>query len=334
MKPEINYAHCQEFITSMQHQDENDDCPAGVVEGILVKYSAFYLQAFFGWDGSGVVTWNDSCRCPEPNIATFVGDTPMKRGKYDVFHLGHVKREPWFCRIRRILSQIFFPNDCNSVHPDHLHTIILADLGERINWGMIVDQHFRIQLRGYRRIANYSNPIDPFLSAYIARYLDYYRKHNHPPRMGSFLDVQREFASRTSLPPMPQDTPESSHKRQRVVERELQFTTAVDANWGPCTLALHEQCITVTRSLDAITRWIHTVEQEQCLSSARQAQLEERYQTKLAHDVQTIQAAAAQSTETLRREFAQQLEATTHIAQQASNRVTTLELELEALREN
>jgi len=40
MKPEINVAHCHEFIESMRQQDKNEDYPAGVVEGILVNYSA------------------------------------------------------------------------------------------------------------------------------------------------------------------------------------------------------------------------------------------------------------------------------------------------------
>src|ERR1700735_1702568 len=62
MKDKVDLKLCHEFINSMKTRDENEELPSGMVQGILVQYSPRYLCSFFGWDGTGVLSWNESCR--------------------------------------------------------------------------------------------------------------------------------------------------------------------------------------------------------------------------------------------------------------------------------
>ena len=196
LEGKVNIKHCHDFVTSMRKQDETDPYPAGEVEGILVQFSARYLHKFFGWDGLGITGWSATCGFSKPDIAARVGDLqPYKEGRYSVFALGNHMLDPWFSRMRGVLSQIYFQNNCNGILPEQLSLLLLADQGAKINWGLLVEENFRIQLRGYRMRDDYSSPIGPFLTSYIAHFLSFYRKNNQPPRMGSFLDVQSEIAA-------------------------------------------------------------------------------------------------------------------------------------------
>ena len=143
----VDIARCQEFLASMAERSEEDPFPAGVVEGVLVRYSPKYLHAFFGWDGTGITEWTPECRTPQPNVTEPIkGVPPLEKGRYDVYALGSALGEPWFARMRGILSQIYFKNDCNRIQPEHLSVLFLADKGEKINWGLIMDDQFRVQL--------------------------------------------------------------------------------------------------------------------------------------------------------------------------------------------
>ena len=97
--------------------------------------------------------------------------------------------------MRGVLSQVYFQNNCNGILPEQLCLLLLADQGAKVNWGLLVDENFRIQLRGHRQRADYSSPIGPFLTSYIANYLTFYRRHNRGPLMGTFLDVQRDLTA-------------------------------------------------------------------------------------------------------------------------------------------
>ena len=153
-----------------------------------------------------------ACTIPQPNVTGPIsGINPEADGRYDVFALGPTLKEPWFARMRGVLSQIFFKNNCNRIQLAQLSLLLLADKGEKINWGLILNEHFRVQLRGYRRDEAYSSPIGPFLTAYITRFLAYYRTNNQPPRIGSFLDLQRDMAMAAKRDPAAPST--SKHLR-------------------------------------------------------------------------------------------------------------------------
>lgn len=186
----IDIPRCQQFFTSMAERSEDEPYPSGVVNGVLVQYSCRYLHAFFGWDGIGVTEWNSKCANPRPNIAVHITDLqPKADGRYDVFSVGSVLKELWFVRMRGVLSKIFFKNGCNSIQPEHLGLFLMADQGEKINWGLILDDLFCIQLRRHRQKADCQSPIGPFLTTYIACFLSYHRQNNKPPLMGTFSDI-------------------------------------------------------------------------------------------------------------------------------------------------
>lgn len=52
----INLHRCKTFIASMRARQEEDPSNreiAGVVDGVLVRYTPRYLHQYFGWDGTG-----------------------------------------------------------------------------------------------------------------------------------------------------------------------------------------------------------------------------------------------------------------------------------------
>lgn len=174
LREHIDLGRCKAFIASMrarQQEDPQSKEIAGVVEGILVQYSPMYLYRYFGWDGQGATCWTTQSPYPRPDTtACTQGYQAKDDGKFDVYILTrnnpHLP-DPWFGRIRGTLSQIFFRNDCNTVHPDQLALLIMAGRGEKINWGSLVDRNAVQQIRAHVRNESYESPIAPFLTQYI-----------------------------------------------------------------------------------------------------------------------------------------------------------------------
>ena len=128
LEGKINIRHCTEFVNSMGTRSEEETYPSGVVEGVLVEYSSRYLHNFFGWDGLGATTRSEECRHPPPDVAACVGDLELKKdGGFDVFALGNHMKDPWFSRMRGLLSQVYFQNNCNGILLAQLSLLLLAD---------------------------------------------------------------------------------------------------------------------------------------------------------------------------------------------------------------
>ena len=143
----VDVARCEAFLKSMTERNEDEQNPSGVLDGVLVQYSQRYLANFFGWDGTGVTEWSAGCATPQPSVEEAAKDLQRKGdGRYDVYGLGKVMTELWFARMRGTLSQIFFLNDCRSIWLKHLRILLLADQGKKINWGVLLDDNFRLQL--------------------------------------------------------------------------------------------------------------------------------------------------------------------------------------------
>ena len=329
MASKTNLDHCNQFVKSMRERSEDEPNPAGYVDGILVEYSSRYLHVFFGWDGTGATQWSPSCSTPRPDIPALVKNTPPEPdGTYDVFALGKVLDEPWFSRIRGILSQVFFRNNTNRVSVAQLEVMFLADQEEKVNWGFLVDEHFRVQLRAHGRIHDYLSPIGPFLSAYIAHYLSFHRRNGRAPTMGTFLDVQQELAKELA-PPFTQPTP--SLKRQRVLELGTGGAMAKDPAWGPRTSEIHAHTVNLTETLEGLLQFIHQTEQGLTMAHREQ---EERAQRKAAHTIQTIQEQSARNLEAVHAEYKQQLDEAQCTLTNLRNRISNLELELTNAQEH
>ena len=327
MKDKVDLELCHEFINSMKTRDENEELPSGMVQGILVQYSPRYLYSFFGWDGTGVLTWNETCRGPKPDVMNFLGDTPLKKGnRYDVFGLGKIHPEPWFSRIRGILSQIFFRNDCNSVAPEHLLVILLADQGEKVNWGVIMDECFRVQLRGYRRKDEYSSPIGPFLTTYITKYLQHYRRYNAPPTMGTLADIQREISKKALVRHGP--TEEGSNKRLCLGLESSVLALESDPNWGPVTQDFRGRCAAMRDAMDNVAEFVHSTEQLRESLAEKHSKLVENNKRKLAQEIQAAQAAAQKSVDAVRTQHRLQIDEAEQNLANLRNQVANLELEL------
>ena len=119
MEGKTDLALCNEFLQLMRQRSEDKAFPTGMVGNVLVRYSSRYLHAFFGWDGTGATEWSPACVHPRPDVDTLVHHLPLRPdGRYDVFALRKVLVEPWFSRMRGIMSQVFFKNDCNGITPD------------------------------------------------------------------------------------------------------------------------------------------------------------------------------------------------------------------------
>ena len=321
MAGKTDMALCKEFVQSMRERSEDEPYPSGYVNGVLVRYSSLYLHAFFGWDGTGVTEWSPACLHPRPNLPALVNNTPLRADNcYDVFVLGKVLPEPWFSRMRGILSQVFFKNNCNVITPDQLTLLFMADIGEKVNWGLLVDENFRVQLRGHRRQLDYESPIGPFLTAYIQHYISYHRRHNRPPAVGTFLDIQREIAAPpaapAALPP-----PGQSHKRPRIAELENVGAGARDTTWGPRTKAL-------ATILDELLQFTHTTEQEKETIATAHREQEERTKRRTTQALQNAQAQADKTLESTKAEYRQQLEEAHATLTNLRNRITNLELEV------
>ena len=167
-------------------------------------------------------------------------------------------QEPWFARMRGIFSQIYFKNNCNRIHPDHLSVLLLADRGEKINWRLILDDQFGVQLHGHRRRPNYHSPIGPFLTQYIAKYLAYHRTHHQPLAMGTLLDVHREtalVAARDVVAP-------KSSKRPRLLEDAPNKGGEVRAVLEPRAAEFCDQRAKLTLCLEHMFQSVHAMEQE------------------------------------------------------------------------
>lgn len=318
MEQKTNILHCQEFVESMRQRREDEEFPAGVVEGILVQYSSRCLHKFFGWDGHGVTEYTPDCKLPKPDVAQAVQNTPVnKDGVYDVFTLGKVMEEPWFARIRGILSQVFFRNNCNVISPSQLCLLLMADRGEKISWGLLVEENFRVQLRGHRRSREYSSPIGPFLSAYIAKYLAYYRRVNAPPPLGSFIDIQMEMAAQR-YPSVP-----NNGKRPR-----LELTLGDNSGAGPSNAQGQHHTDVIREHVEHLMLALQaaTAEKEALEIRLNEAQDIARRRTQA---VQTARAHTHRSVEEARAESRQQLAEAEQTLQNLRNQVHNLELELQ-----
>lgn len=333
LEAKVNIKHCKEFVESMRTRSETEAYPSGVVEGVLVQFSSRYLHKFFGWDGLGATAWTTGCVYPKPDLATRVGDLQpqtegKKNGRYDIFTLGDQLKDPWFSRMRGVLSQVYFQNNCNSITPEQLTLLLMADAGEKINWGMIVEENFRLQLRGYRANSKYSSPIGPFLSSYIAHYLAYHQRYGKGPQMGSFVDVQREIAQATTRDPAlpgPSKRPRSSEP----AKDDTQATT-----WGPQASKFHAQGLVLSNCVGEMLQWIHAAEQETATIRTEQRDLEERYKRKVTLAVQGAREQAQRILEKTHADYKQQMEETNQTLTNLRNQVTNTELELKATQEH
>ena len=327
----VNIKHCKEFVTSMRTRDELEPYPSGWVEGILVQFSSRYLYKFFGWDGLGVTGWSDQCKYPKPDIEARVGDLQLKQdGRYDVFALGNHMLDPWFSRMRGVLSQVFFQNNCNGILPEQLSLLLMADQGEVINWGLLVEEHFRIELRGHRNSDDYSSPIGPFLTTYIAHFLAYHRRYNRAPPMGSFLDVQREIAAAAATardPALP-----GPSKRARSSEPTLAADTTIA--WGPRATTFNTHSTALANCVAEMLKWIHTTEQERGAVMAEHKEIEERYKKKLTMAVQGARDQAQRILDSTHTEHRQQIEEKDQTLTNLRHQVTNLELELRATQDH
>jgi hypothetical protein len=102
-----------------------------------------------------------------------------------------------------------------------------------VNLDLILDECFRVQLRGYRkekRVDDFLNPIGPFLTMYITKYLLFYWRYNAPLAMGTFEDIQREISkkARTCCGNME----EGSNKQQCLDVGSFGPALESDPNWG------------------------------------------------------------------------------------------------------
>ena len=329
----VDVARCLEFLKSMKSRSEEEQFPAGYVDGILVQYSPRYLHAFFGWDGTGITKWTPECRVSAPNVTDAInGVQPEADGRYDVFALGSALKEPWFARMQGVLSQIFFKNNCNRIEPQHLSILLLADKGEKVNWGLILDDQFRVQLRGYRRSEDYSSPIGPFLTAYISKFLAYHRMNHQPPRIGTFLDVQRNMAMAAIAASRDPAAPSSS-KRPRVADPATSEGGNDKTNLGPQATDFQEQSKALATCMERMLQFMHTVEQERTTMVAQHDEVEERHKRKAAQVIQAAQARAKQTIAEAREECRSQLSEAQQTMGNFRNQVATLELELTASRE-
>jgi hypothetical protein len=118
----INLHRCRTFIASMkarQAADPNNEEIAGVVDGVLVKYTPRYLHQYFGWDGTGSTSWTRNSPFPQPDTEACTRGYAAQRDKaaskrtgrvvlkYDVYLLTRRNSnlpDPWFGRIRGVLS--------------------------------------------------------------------------------------------------------------------------------------------------------------------------------------------------------------------------------------
>ena len=85
-----------------------------------------------------VTIWSPAWAHPKLDLATQVQDLQLNKGRYDIFALGKLMPEPWFLRMRGVLSQVYFQNDCNGIKPEQLTLLLMADKGKHINWGLLV----------------------------------------------------------------------------------------------------------------------------------------------------------------------------------------------------
>ena len=325
----VDVVLCNAFIQSHRERDKNEAHPSGVVEGILVQYSPRYLHTYFGWDLLMVISWNAStCRHPEPDWMKFLGDTPEKKpGRYDVFDLAKLHGDPWFSRLRGILSQIFLRNDCHSIAADQLKVILMADAGEKVNWGFILDRYFKYCLEGHRSSKTYQSPIGPFLTKYITRYLEHYRTCNAPPPLGTFSEVQRELSPRTRAR---QDSPEPSRKRQCVAivaGRTPRPVVEVDSAWGPRTRDFQERYATMRECMDTLLQFVHSTEQARDNMAEKQS-LWERSKRKVAEEIKATKDEAQKTLDAARLELQMQLGEAEQNMANLRIQVANLELEL------
>lgn len=115
LRENINMGRCKAFIASMrarQQENPSDKDLAGVVEGVLVKYTPMYLYRHFGWDGTGATSWTPHSRFPRPDTTAYThGFTTRDDGRFCVYTITRRNPQlpdPWFGRIRGVLSQVFF----------------------------------------------------------------------------------------------------------------------------------------------------------------------------------------------------------------------------------
>ena len=331
LEGKVNIARCNAFVSSMRTRSEDDPYPSGEVEGVLVQYSSRYLHKFFDWDGTGFTEWSEACTHPRPDLAAKVGDLQKNRdGRYDVFALGKIFPEPWFSRMRGVLSQVYFRNDCNGITPEQLTILLMADQGEHINWGLLVDENFRVQLRGYRLNPAYHSPIGPFLTAYIAHYLAFYQRHNRGPLMGTFLDVQWEISQAMARDPaLP-----SSSKRQRTSDVAVGEGTMVAIGQGSRSIPWTQTRAALTTCVDNLMKWLQDAEQDHAMVNLRYKEMEEQFKRKAAHTIRVNQEQAKKTMEEARTEFQTQLEEAQQTLANLRNRVTSLELELAATQDH
>ena len=268
--------------------------------------------------------WSAESQFPKPDVEAQVQNEPLNEHKrYDIFALGKFWADPWFARMRGVLSQVFFQNNCNGITPAQLSLLLMADQGEKVNWGLLVGEIFRKELRGHRRSTTYSSPIGPFLTAYITHYLGYVRRNGHHPVMGTFLDVQRELASAKPHDPA---APGPS-KRPRLSELAMVPTAATVFAGGTRVTKFQEQRHTMVTCMEQMLQFVSTTEKDL-------ATMEARHQNKLNQAVQAAQVQAQAHLESTRKELRQQLEEAEQTLTNLRNRVANLELEVTATQDH
>ena len=329
LEGKVNIQHCREFVTSNQQQPEDEQFPSGIVEGVLVQYSSRYLHKFFGWDGLGATEWSPACTQPEPDLTPYA-NIAKKDGRYDIFALGQVLKDPWFARMRGLLSQVYFQNNCNGILPAQLSLLLLADKGEQINWGLLLEENFKVQLRGYRRNPVYSSPIGPFLSAYITHFLSFHKRNNQPPIMGTFLDVQREIAAAAAQ----NSTPPGPSKRPRLVSPSPARDIATPSTWGPHTMEFHAKRTAVADCMEAMFQFVHGAEQEHRALTSAHKDFEDRLRRKATETIQAAQIQAEKRLAAAQLEHHQQNEETKQTLHNLREHVKNLENELTATQEH
>ena len=254
--------------------------------------------------------------------------TKRDGGKFDVCIITQNNPnvpDPWFGRIRTMLSQVFFRNDCNAVHPDQLTLLFMASRWEKINWGMLVDRNAVQQIRWHVQSDKYESPVAPFLILYIGHFLEHYQIAHSPWPMGSFLDVQREIANTARNDP----TVPNPDKRPRIEGRYTAegynvkvASTSAAMNLGPCAKKYDEERRTMEACVEEMFNFLHTTEQQQ---QAAEAKFKEREACQKRHATQALQNAqtpARKNVEALREEFRLQ-------EQQLQGKVTSLHTQLE-----
>ena len=317
---------CYEFLRSMKTRDPNEEFPSGMVKGVVVRYSPRCLYHFYGWDGTGAVVWEQGTKAqPKPDLDKFVRDCPKKGTKYDTFKLGNLVGDPWFGRMRGICSLIFFRNNCNVIASEHLRVILLADSGEKVNWGKLFDNCFRDQLQdyfNYDRVEDCTTPIGPFLTMYIKQYLRIYEKRNVPPVISTLDDLQRELANKARG--RRDTTEEGSNKRQRLDPGPSGPALESGSGWGPVTEDFRGRCAAMRDVMDELVEFVHSLEQRKETLENEQLQALENKEIKCAQEVQAAKASAQKTLDAARKEIDEAKDVVANLRTQ----VSTLTLEV------